>query len=117
MHTLVFTLMLFIFTPCCAADAEKKFVYNDHGKQDPFSPLVTAGGAVVSYDSDLSLAELNLEGIVQDPKGESAAIINGKIVKMAQQIGPYQVEAISGDHVVLVKDGERFTLQIKRGGR
>ena len=92
------------------------FVYDDHGKRDPFGALVTSTGAVVAYDSDLSVADLSLEGMLSDPQGNSAAIINGKIVKVSDKIGPYEVESIGADHVDLLKDGQQFLLKLKKGG-
>lgn len=96
--------------------AEDVFVYDPHGKHDPFNPLVTTTGSVQIYDTDLTVADMTLEGILEDPGGNSAAIINGKIVKIGELIGPYQVQSIANDHVILLKDGEGLTLNIKKGG-
>ncbi len=96
--------------------AEEVFVYDDHGKRDPFAPLVNPNGAVVVYDTDLSLADLNLEGIVADTGGNNIAIINGKIVKVSDKVGPYVVVSIAVDHVKLSKEEEYFTLKLKKGG-
>ena len=96
--------------------ATDQFVYDAHSKRDPFSSLVTSSGAMVAYDSELTLSDLNLEGVLADPQGNSAAIINGKIVKVKDQIGSYQVETIAADHVDLIKDNEQFTIKLKKGG-
>ncbi len=94
--------------------AQGVFVYDDHGKRDPFMPLVSSDGLVVSYDEDLSVNDLVLEGIVADASGNNAAIVNGKIVKINDRIGPYVVDSIAVDHVEFLKAGERFVLKIKK---
>ena len=92
------------------------FVYDIHGKRDPFGPLVSSGGAVLAYDAELAVSDMNLEGVLADPKGNNLAIINGKVVKTADRIGPWQVEAIGIDNADLVKDGQRIKLKLKKGG-
>ena len=89
-------------------------MYDDHGKRDPFVPLVSSAGMVVTYDEDLSVNDLILEGIVTGASGDNAAIVNGKVVKPHDQIGPYVVETIAVDHVEFLKGTERFILRIKR---
>ncbi|MDE2027118.1 MAG: hypothetical protein KGK03_00785 [Candidatus Omnitrophica bacterium] len=92
------------------------FVYDDHGKRDPFVPLVSSAGMIVTYDEDLAVNDLVLEGIVTDPSGDNMAIVNGKIVKANDTIGPYHVEKIAFDHVEFLKGTEKFILKIKNGG-
>ena len=96
--------------------AQESFVYDDHGKRDPFVPLVSSAGMVVTYDEDLSVNDLVLEGIVADPSGNNAAIVNGKVVKVHDQIGPYTVDAIAMDHVEFSKGAGKFVLKLKHGG-
>jgi len=96
--------------------ADGNFVYNDHGKRDPFVPLVSSTGMVVTYDEDLSVNDLSLEGIVADATGNNAAIVNDKVVKVHDHIGPYVVDAITSDQVEFLKGTQRFVLKIKKGG-
>lgn len=96
--------------------AQENFVYDDHGKRDPFAPLVSSAGMVVTYDEDLSANDLVLEGIAADASGHNAAIVNGKVVKVHDQVGPYVVETIAVDHVGLLKGAEKFILKLKKGG-
>ena len=105
MRFLIFVLILFSANLVYAQDA---FVYDDHGKRDPFVPLVSSAGMVVTYDEDLSVNDLVLEGIVADASGNNAAIVNGKVVKVHDQIGPYMVDVIAVDHVEFLKGTERF---------
>ena len=92
------------------------FVYDDHGKHDPFWPLVTPGGAVITYDADLTINDMTLEGVLADAGGKNLAIVNGKVVKVSDWIGSYQVGTITRDHVELRKGQEQFTLKLKKGG-
>src|ERR1700733_1043077 len=96
--------------------AQPAFVYDDHGKRDPFVPLVSSAGMVVTYDEDLAVNDLVLEGIVTDPSGDNAAIVNGKVVKAHDKVGPYTVNAITIDQVEFMKGNDRFVLKLKRGG-
>ena len=89
-------------------------MYDDHGKRDPFVPLVSSAGMVVTYDEDLAVNDLILEGIAADATGNNAAIVNGKFVKVHDQIGPYVVETITVDHVEFLKGNERFILKLKK---
>jgi hypothetical protein len=113
MRFLIFVLILFSANSIYGQEA---FVYNDHGKRDPFVPLVSSDGMVVTYDEDLSVNDLVLEGVVADASGNNAAIVNGKIVKAHDQIGPYVVDVIAVDHVEFLKGTERFILKLKKGG-
>ena len=112
MKTLILALALLFTNSVYAAET---FVYNDHGKRDPFVPLVSSTGIVVTYDQDLSVTDLVLEGIVADASGNNVAIVNGKIVKPDDQIGPYVVESIADDHVEFLKGSDKYSLRIKRG--
>jgi hypothetical protein len=87
--------------------------YDDRGLRDPFWPLVSSGGALVSYDSNFSVSEMQLEGIISDARG-SAAIINGTIVEQGKMIGLYTVKEVQADRVVLVKDGFESILSLKK---
>ena len=112
MRFLIFVLLLLIANVVYAQEA---FVYDDHGKRDPFLPLVSSAGLVVTYDEDLSVNDLSLEGIIADASGNNAALVNGKIVKTHDQIGPYVVDVIAVDHVEFLKGTERYVLKIKGG--
>ena len=109
-------LGIFLATALPAYAQDGAFVYDDHGKRDPFGPLVTNSGAVVVSDTDLTVADINLEGLVSDPQGNNVAIINGKIVKAGDYVGPYKVETVAVDYVGLLKEQQRITLRLKKGG-
>ena len=113
MRTLIFAL---IFLSANLLYAQDNFVYDDHGKRDPFVPLVSSAGMVVTYDEDLTVNDLVLEGIMADASGNNLAIVNGKVVKLHDQIGPYVVDSIAVDHVEFLKGTERFSLKLKKAG-
>ena len=110
MRWLIVGIMLFFTNLVYAKDA---FVYDDHGKRDPFVPLVSLAGMVVTYDEDLTVNDLVLEGIVADGTGNNVAIVNGKVVKAQDELGPYTVDVISVDHVEFLKGTQRFILKLK----
>ena len=93
---------------------EASFVYDDHGKRDPFWKLVSPSGAILSYETDLLLSDMTLEGIIFDPGGNSFAIINGVVVERNGQFGLYKIEKIEADKVFLKKGLESFILELKK---
>src|SRR5271167_4017783 len=113
MRFLIFVVLLFFSISVYAQDP---FVYDEHGKRDPFVPLVSASGMVVTYDEDLSVNDLVLEGVVADASGDNIAIVNGKVVKPHDHVGPYVVDVIAADHVEFLKGTQRFILKLKAGG-
>ncbi len=96
-----------------APASEAEFVYDEHSQRDPFWPLVTAGGAIVTYETSFAVAEMVLEGIVSDGEG-GIAIINGTVVEQGKLFGMYTVAKIEPDKVTLVKDGQVSELRIKK---
>lgn len=106
-------LMAFLVLSSSAFGQDIK-VYDDHGRRDPFGPLVSSSGAVIVYDSDLTSADMNLEGVLADASGQNLAIINGKVVKLGDHVGLFVVDVIAQDHVELIKDQERFTLKLNK---
>jgi len=108
-------IFLSIFLSANSLYAQENFVYDDHGKRDPFVPLVSSIGLVITYDQDLSVNDLDLEGIVADPSGNNVALINNKIIKINDQVGPYVVNAIALDHVEFLKGTDKFILKLKKG--
>ena len=111
MKSLIYFLIVLFLNSVYAHAA---FVYNDHGKRDPFVPLVSSAGMLVTYDQDLAVNDLVLEGIVADASDNNVALVNGKLVKAHDQIGPYMVDSIGTDQVAFVKGAERFILRLKK---
>jgi len=94
--------------------AENNFVYDSKGKRDPFMPLVTSQGYIVNVEEELFASEMNLEGIIYDAQGYSLAIINGKVVKVGDNIGSYTVLESSQSTVILAKETEKYILELKK---
>ena len=94
-------------------ETPREFVYDEHGQRDPFWPLVTAGGAIVTYETSFSVAEMTLEGIVTDGQG-GIAIINGIVVEQGGQFGAYRVEKVEQDKVTLMQNGQTSILRLKK---
>jgi hypothetical protein len=101
-------------TPAVFAEGEGVFVYDEKGKRDPLSPLVSAEGAVLSYGGDFNVFDLTLEGVMLNPKDKNIAIINGRIFKTGDVIGDYRIDSISKDTVSIIKGTERFELKLKK---
>ena len=91
-----------------------QFVYDDHGRRDPFWKLVSPSGAVLNYERDILISEMTLEGIIFDPHGKSFAIINSNVVKPKDYIGFYLVDAIEPRKVKLIKGQQEFVLELKK---
>src|SRR5689334_17369810 len=87
---------------------QHSLVYDDHGKRDPFLRLVSPSGAVLSFDNDLQITDMVLEGIIQDPNGNNLAIINSVVVGPNDKVGLFVVSEVGKDRVVLVKGQESY---------
>ncbi len=114
---------LILFVPCWAEgekaqvqDSEdvSSFIYDDHGRRDPFWRLVNATGMVVNYDTSLMISDLVLEGVILDNSGKSMAIVNGRIVKKGDQLGQYVISKIEKEMILLVHDQKQFELLLKK---
>lgn len=94
--------------------AQSDFIYDDHGKRDPFQPLVSSSGAIINISGDIQITDMELEGIIVDSRGDNVAIVNGTIMKKRDTIGGYTVSGISADTVTLQKGNETFVLKLKK---
>lgn len=116
----IFPLGFFIFGMVMAnsavlAEEGAPFVYDDRGQRDPLWPLVSLAGAVQTFESELLVSDLTLEGILYTGPGTSAAIVNGRVVRVNDQVGPYTVQEIGSESMILVDGEERFELRLKKG--
>ncbi|MBI3316098.1 MAG: general secretion pathway protein GspB [Candidatus Omnitrophica bacterium] len=86
--------------------AEGEALYDDHGKRDPFVPLITGpsgqSGGLRGADS---LDDLTIEGIVYDPKKGSVVIVSGTLLKEGDEEGNVKVVRIKPDGVVFAVNG------------
>jgi len=93
---------------------EEGFVYKSNEKRDPFWPLVTPNGTITSYEKDLSVYDMDLEGIIVGDDGNNLAIINGIIVQTKDKIGNYVIFEIGQRSVILLKGQEKIELNLKK---
>lgn len=116
MKSVVIGFLLFCGLTINALAAADDFVYDDRGRLDPFSPVISAAGTMVMVDKDMTAADIYIEGIVADAKGNNAAIINGKIVVANDELGPYKVKSITQEKVVLIDSQQQeIEINIKKG--
>ncbi|MEW5895483.1 MAG: hypothetical protein AB1650_06980 [Candidatus Omnitrophota bacterium] len=98
------------------AQKEEVFFYRDEGRRDPFWPLLSANGSIISYnENDLIATDMMLQGITTG-SDQNMAVINGKIVKEGDMVGAYKVEAIMPAFVVLDNGQEKVELHLSRKG-
>ncbi len=105
---------LALFLSAALAIAQEDFMYDSHGRRDPFWPLVSSSGAILSYDDSLQFSDMVLEGVIYDPDGERFAIINSRVVKIEDRIGGFVVTAVNQDSVTLYRQGQEFSLNLKK---
>jgi len=99
------------------AFAQNEFVYDDHGKRDPFIPLVTADGRLVKLEDETAkTTALAVEGIMYDEHGISYALVNGEVGKIGDTIVGYQVLRIEKNKVVFIKEGATIEVEPKKEG-
>ena len=106
--------LIFLFGVVSVEAQDNSAVYDDKGKRDPFWVLVNPAGNLVSYETDLGMTDLSLEGIMVGTNGENLAVINSKVVKVNDAIGQFMVLRIKKDSVVLSKDQQNFELKLKK---
>ena len=107
-------LIVLLWAAVGLAEEKADFVYDDHGKRDPFWKLVSPGGSILTYETDLLISEMTLEGIIFDPSGKSLAIINGNVIEEKGKVGLYIISKIEENKVFLIKGNDIFTLELKK---
>ena len=114
----VAVLSLVIFFCAAAVNAQEKgFVYDSKHKRDPFFPLVSPEGEILSdAPAIISTGNIYLEGIIWDPNGGSIAIINGTIMKEGDTIDSITVNKIYDTYVVLLLRGEEKVIPLTNEG-
>jgi len=102
---IIFIILLFSLT---RADEERL--------RDPFVSLVTEDGRLIVFKQKKQ-TQLELEGILYDPAGRAAALINSEIVRIGDWVGDYQVYRIEPDKVIFLKDGNEFVIKLEKEER
>jgi hypothetical protein len=115
-------LKIIVFILCITAYAylysysqdDALFVYENEGRRDPFVALVSKEGKLeVSYGIINSINDVILEGILYDPKGESAVVLNDILLKENDQIGNIKVKKIFQDRVILYFMDNEYVFKLK----
>lgn len=109
-----FLITLIVAAIAAFAEEPASFIYDDKAARDPLWPLVGAKGTIVTYNTDLVISDLKLEGVMSDAQGKGLAIINGRIVKVDDSLGQFIVMEIADDSVILLKGDQRFELRLKK---
>lgn len=121
MRNLFISIILFgwIFSSLLTLYAETKrerFIYEDKGWRDPFVPIVTKSGKVLSGLSDVrvkrSVKTVSLEGIIFASEGGSLALIDGEPYRVGDKVEGFEVKKIQPERVILEVDGEEFVLEL-----
>ncbi len=104
--------IIFSFLNICSA-ASEEFMYNAKDRRDPFIPLIGEGVNVKSDKPSISIDSLKLEGVVVDPKQGSFIMVDGEVYGVGELVGPYKVEKIEENRVVLKYNKERYELKLE----
>jgi len=102
--------------------AEEAYIYDSHGKRDPFVTLVgitTLRQAVETLEDITSIEDIILQGIAVGAGGKKIVILNGEMMKEGETIGHLAIKEISKNSITLTIDEAEYKLNIyegKRGG-
>ena len=107
-------VLIFVLYASAVVAEDAAFVYDDHGNRDPFWPLVSDNGSIVSYETDFTITDLVLEGIMAGAEGQHVAIINGRIVTTGDQLGNFTILDVQPEAVIIKKDNLKFELKLEK---
>lgn len=112
----IYLVVFFVLIVAGAVRAEEiqPFVYDDHGRRDPFWKLVSPSGAIMNYETEFLITDLALEGIMAGEDGKNFAIINGRVLEVEDSIGQFVVMEIEDNRIVLKQGNRKFELKLKK---
>lgn len=91
------------------------FVYDAIDKRDPFVALVAEDGRILEPPlRKANAGNIELEGIMYDPKGVSYTVINTEVYKAGDTIGEYRILRIERRKVVFLKAGKEREVELKK---
>jgi len=94
------------------------FVYDAHGKRDPFVPLTGAKkdmvAGMVKLEEVVSVDDIALEGIAVGDKGSRIAIINGEMVHERDVFGILEINSILDTGIEVSISGRKYSLSLKK---
>ncbi|MBM3243904.1 MAG: hypothetical protein FJZ12_03620 [Candidatus Omnitrophica bacterium] len=112
----IFFILIFVLLAQVFSVAQEEFIYDPKGERNPFMPLVTSDGVLIKLKPRTTTSGLDLEGIIYDKISLSYAVVNGRVVKVGDFVGDYQVLDIKENKVVFIKEGEPFEVDLKKEG-
>jgi len=99
---------------CSLCFAQEEFKYDAEKQRNPFTPLVTSDGRLLTLQQAPAVKELSLQGITFDQSGLSFCVINGEVAMVGDQIDEYKVIKIEEEKVVLSKEGEILEMELRK---
>ena len=100
--------------PSAFASGQEQFIYDSHGRRDPFAPLMDKDGRrIATYSKAGSVSDLVIEGIIYDAYGDSVVIINDMILKEGESVSGATVKEIKKHSVVLSFKGKDHEFNVK----
>lgn len=93
----------------CALCVSEEFVYDSHGKKDPFSPPVIK--AVEKAGTEV-LTGVRLEGIIWDERNP-VAVINDKVVSVGDEISGAKIVEIRQNEVIFDVNGQLISVKLR----
>lgn len=106
---LFFSVFSLLFCVLCGFLFAEEFLYDAHGKKDPFSPPIISTGEKTGAEV---LTGVKLEGIIWDEK-KPIAIINDKVVGIGDTISGAKIIEIKKDEVIFDINGQTVSVKIK----
>ncbi len=98
-----------------AKNRQHVFVYNTHGKRDPFIPLISENKTIMAQAGwsfiSSKLPELKIEGVLFD-KTKPLAIINDKIVAKGDSISNCKIISITKEEIVIGYMDKKYSVKI-----
>jgi len=94
--------------------------YQPKGKRDPFSPLILPDGrrmtppGVEEESGASGPGSAVLQGILFDPAGDSAAVLNGHVLREKEEWEGIKLLKIEADSVTISKNGETQQLVLEQ---
>ena len=118
----ILTICLFVCTMLLnagyvfAQEAEV-FVYDSHGRRDPFVPLVGLRHITGITSMEItSIDDVDFQGIASDAKGRKIIIINGEMLAIGGKLDSLTVKYIGKDDALVEIRGEEYNLNFYEKG-
>ncbi|MEW6009163.1 MAG: hypothetical protein AB1629_05985 [Candidatus Omnitrophota bacterium] len=110
---LYFSLLVSCIFPIFFAFAqETNFIYTIKNNRDPFMPLVSPDGYIINLEPQSEISDINLEGIIFDPKGTSFAVINGNVIAENETVGKFKIVGVKKDKIILQNGKKTYIIEL-----